>query len=66
MFRKERPIVRKILESMMSDYGWSTSELREFTSYDPSDVDWQPVFCLSSSMKIQLRKMIEEEQQGFF
>ena len=60
VYRRERPKIRKCLEEMMSDYGWSAQELYDFCRYDPSDVEWQPVFCIMGNMKIQLRKMIEE------
>jgi len=60
VYRRERPKIRKCLETLMEDYGWSASELYEFTRYDSEDIDWSPDFCLTSSMRIQLRKMIEE------
>lgn len=68
VYRRERPVIRSILISFMEDYGWNLQELDEFTSYDFNDPDWIPVFCLSLSMQVQLRKMIDEEKTtgGFF
>ena len=60
VYRRERPKIRKLLESLMEDYGWSARELYDFTSHDPLDLDWSPNFWLSHSMRLQLRKMIEE------
>jgi hypothetical protein len=67
VYRRERPKIRKCLETAMAWYGWSIKELREFTSYDPECIDWKPIFCLWPTWKVQLRKMLEEEkQQGVF
>ena len=60
VYRRERPKIRKLLEELMSEYGWNAAELYEFTRYDNEDVDWSPIFCLSGGMHIQLRKIIEE------
>jgi len=61
-YRRERPKIRKILEGLMDDYGWSVKELYDFTRYEYDDPDSTVPFCLSSSMRIQLRKMIEDEE----
>ena len=66
IYRRERPKIRKSLETFMEDYGWSAWELREFTSYDPDDIDWKPVLSLWYTWRVQLRKMIEEEQGRLF
>lgn len=63
VYRRERPKTRKILQGLMDDYGWSAWELQQFTTYDPVYSDCEPVFNLSYTWKVQLRKMIEEEQQ---
>jgi hypothetical protein len=67
VYRRERPKIRKILEELMEDYGWSAYELYEFTGYDyDDDMECTHVFSLSQGMRIQLRKMVEEEHLGGF
>lgn len=61
VYRRERPKIRKCIEQIMDEYGWSAWELYEFSRYDNADVEWSPVFCLLGSMRLQLRKMVEEE-----
>jgi hypothetical protein len=66
VYRRERPKIRKLLQSLMDDYGWSAWELSEFTHHDPSEVEDVPPFHLWYTWRVQLRKMIEEEQQEVF
>ena len=65
VYRRERPKIRKAIETLMEDYGWSAWELlSEFTRYDPSGGDCEVPFSLWYTWKVQLRKMIEVERQG--
>jgi hypothetical protein len=64
VYRRERPKIRKLLEGLMEDYGWSAWELSEFTHYDYTESESEVPFSLWYTWRVQLRKMIEEEQQG--
>ena len=61
IYRRERPKIRKFLNELLDDYGWSSKELYDFTHYDSEDTEYIPVFSMSSTRRIQLRKMIEED-----
>jgi len=63
VFRRERPRIRKILETLMSDYGWNIQELYAFCSHEYSDPESTVPFILTASFRIQARKMLDEEQQ---
>jgi len=60
IYRRERPMIRKLLQGLMEYYGWSLSELYEFSRYDSECPEWIPIFCLTPNMRIQLRKMITQ------
>jgi len=64
VYRRERPKIRKILQGLMTDYGWNAQELNDFTRYDYDDPDAEVPFSLWYTWRVQLRKMVEEEQQG--
>lgn len=63
VYRRERPKVRRLLEGLMADYGWSAWELSEFTHCDPTCPDDVVPFSLWPTWRVQLRKMIEEEEK---
>ena len=62
VYRRERPKIRKAIEQLMSDFGWDAQELYDFTQYEHSDPESTVPLCLTTSFRVQLRKMIEEEQ----
>jgi len=62
IYRRERPMIRKLLQGLMEDYGMPPSELYEFSRCDSECPEWIPIFCLTHSMRIQLRTMINEEK----
>jgi len=65
VYRRERPKIRKLLQELMDEYGWDARELYEFTSFEyDDDFEYIHLFSLSSGMRVQLRKMIEEYQGG--